>query len=87
MIYADSGTRTNVDYFRILLLARAQVPSLNKKIADNGALPKVVYFRWLLFAKIQLPWLHTEICRQWDSNQSSNFPKAIAPTSTTALAT
>jgi len=35
----------------------------------------------------RLPWLDKEICRQWDSNQCSLFPKATASTRSTALAT
>ena len=58
-----------------------------QKYADSGTRTNVVCLRRLLLARVQLTWLHTEICRQWDSNQRSLFTKAIASTRSTELAT
>jgi len=44
-------------------------------------------FRRLPLARFQLSGLHKEICRYWDSNQHSLFPKATASSRSTAWAT
>jgi hypothetical protein len=51
-----------------------------KKYADIGTRINIVSFRRLLLARVQLPGLHKEICRYWDSNQHSIFPKNTAST-------
>jgi hypothetical protein len=51
-----------------------------KKYADIGTRTNTVCFRRLLLARVQLCGLHKEICRYWESNQHSLFPKATAST-------
>jgi len=47
-----------------------------KNYADIGTRTNTVYFRRLLPSRVELPGLQKEICRYWDSNQHSLFPKA-----------
>ena len=63
------------------------MPGPHKKYAESGTRTNIVCFRRLLLARVQLPGLHKEICRKWDSNQHSLFPKATASTHSTAWAT
>src|SRR5215469_16152012 len=58
-----------------------------KKYADIGTRTNTLYFRRLLLARVQLLGLHKEICRYWDSNQHTLFPKATVSTHSTAWVT
>jgi len=57
-----------------------------KKYADIGSRTNTVYFRRLLATHVQRPGLQKEICRYWDSNQLSLFPKATGNTRSTTWA-
>ena len=84
--YADIGTRTNAVYFRRLLPTRVKLFGCRKKYADIGNRTNTVYFRSLLATRVQLPGLQKEICRYWDSNQYSLFPKDTGKTRSTIWA-
>ena len=47
----------------------------------------IAFFRRLVLARVPVPWLHKEICRQWDSNQRSLFPKDTPSMHSSAFAT
>jgi len=57
-----------------------------KKYALIGTRTNTVYFRRLLLALLKLPCLQKEICRYWDSNQHSLFPKTTGNTRSTTWA-
>ena len=47
----------------------------------------IAFYRRLILARVQVPSLNKELCRQWDSNQRTLFPKATASTRWTPWAT
>jgi len=57
-----------------------------KKYADIGTRTNTFYFRRLLATRFQLPGLQKGICRYWDWNQNSLFPKDTGNTRSTAWA-
>jgi len=57
-----------------------------KKYAVIGIRNNKVYFRRIILARRKRPGLHKEMCRYWDSNQHSLFPKTTGNTHSTTWA-